>query len=177
MKNLESRSKKEDVARNAFKKLEGQHLQSLLQSVCAHHTLKDATTHNTQPQIDALTTEQSVTLHVDHCHNKDFAKQTAGMRRFCRFSARGLANASAIFSHVHSCRCEDLSRSRSTGHVATEDWSGKLGLSGKCKKLEVLVAVARMKNVDWCTPVADWGQGSTSVTADPVRAEATAEED
>ena len=48
MRNLESRSKKEDVTRNAFNKLEGLHLPSVLQNVCAHMNLKDSTLHTTQ---------------------------------------------------------------------------------------------------------------------------------
>ena len=36
MKNLETKSRKEEVTRNAFKKLEGLHLPSLLQKVCVH---------------------------------------------------------------------------------------------------------------------------------------------
>ena len=48
MKNLENKSKKEDVTRNAFRKLEGLHLPSLLQKVCAHMNLKDSTLRTTQ---------------------------------------------------------------------------------------------------------------------------------
>ena len=54
MKNLESRSKREDVTRNAFKKLERLHLPCLSQKVCAHRILKDATLRTTQNYIDAL---------------------------------------------------------------------------------------------------------------------------
>ena len=72
MRNLEGKSRKEDVTRNAFKKLEGLHLPSLLQKVCAHMNLKDATIHSTQAHIDALITEQWVTFHLDHPDNKDF---------------------------------------------------------------------------------------------------------
>ena len=43
MKNLENKSRKEEVTRNAFKKLEGLHLPSLLWKVCAHMNLKDST--------------------------------------------------------------------------------------------------------------------------------------
>ena len=54
MKHLESKSKKEDVTRNDFKKLEGLHLPSLLQN------LKDSTLRTTQNYIDTLITEQWV---------------------------------------------------------------------------------------------------------------------
>ena len=53
---------------------------------------------------------------------------------------------------------------------------GNCGFWGRRKKLEVPVAVAKLENVDRCTPVADWGQGSTTVTADPVRGETFAKE-
>ena len=53
MKNLESKSKKEDVTRNALKKGEGLRLPSILQKVCAHMKLKDATLHTTQNYLDA----------------------------------------------------------------------------------------------------------------------------
>ena len=46
MKNLESRSKKEEVTRNAFKKVEGLHWRSPLQNAYAHMSLKDATRHS-----------------------------------------------------------------------------------------------------------------------------------
>ena len=59
------------------------------------------------------------------------------------------------FSHPLSCRCEDPSRSRSTGHGATENWAGKLWLLGGRKKYEVSVAVAKMEDVDQCISVAD----------------------
>ena len=173
MRNLEGKSRKEDVTRNTFKKLVGP---SLWQKVCAHMNLKDATIHSTQSQIDALITEQWVTFHLDHVDNKHFLNQTAGMWLFCSFSARGLAHSPTISSHIHGCRCEDLGRSRSNEHNATEDWPGKLGSLGRRKKLELPVAVATVENVDRCTSVADWGQGSTSVSADPVRAKTTAKE-
>ena len=48
MKNLESKSRKKDVTRNAFKKLEGLHLPSLLQKICAHMNLKDSTLRSTK---------------------------------------------------------------------------------------------------------------------------------
>ena len=70
------------------------------------------------------------------------------------------------FSHLHSCRCEDRSRSRSSGHDATEDWSRKSGLLGRRKEYQIPVAVAKVEDVDRCTSVADWGQGRTSITAD-----------
>ena len=44
------------------------------------------------------------------------------------------------------------------------------------KKFEVPVAVAKVENIDRSTSLADWGQGSTSVTTEPVRAETTAKE-
>ena len=81
-------------------------------------------------------------------------------------SVREGSRTQPLISHVHSCRCEDPSRRRNSGHNATEDWPGKLGIFGSCKEFQVPVAVAKVKNVDRCTSVADWGQGSTSVTAD-----------
>ena len=72
MKNLKSKSKKEDVTRNTFKKLEGLHLPNSLQKVCAHMNLKESTLSSTQNYIDALITEQWVTFHLDHPDNKDF---------------------------------------------------------------------------------------------------------
>ena len=98
MKNLESKSKKEDVRRNAFRKLEGLYLPSLLHKVCAHMNLKESTLRTTQNYIDALITEQWVTYHLDHPDNKDFVNQTAGMRRFRGFSARGLAHSTTFFT-------------------------------------------------------------------------------
>ena len=53
MKNLETKSRKREVTRNAFKKLEGLHLPSLLQNVCALMNLKDSTLRTTQNYIDA----------------------------------------------------------------------------------------------------------------------------
>ena len=97
MTHLESKSKKEDVTRNAFEKLERLHLPSFLQKVCAHMNLKESTIRNTQTYIDALITEQWVTFHLDHPHNKDFVNQTRGMRQFCSFSARGLAHSTTFF--------------------------------------------------------------------------------
>ena len=87
MRNLEGKSRKEDVTRNGFKKLEGLHLPSSLQKVCAHTNLKDATICSSQAQIDALITQQWVTFLLDHPDNKDFVTTIAGMRRFCSFSA------------------------------------------------------------------------------------------
>ena len=98
MTNLKSKSKKEDVTKNAFKKLEGLHLRSLLQKVCAHMNLKDSTLRTTQNYIDALITEQWVTFHLDHPDNKDFVNQTSGMRQFRSSSARGLANSTTFFT-------------------------------------------------------------------------------
>ena len=57
MKNLQSRSKKEEVPRNAFKKLEGLHFPSSLQKVCSHMNVKDATVRSTQAHIDMLISE------------------------------------------------------------------------------------------------------------------------
>ena len=53
---------------------------------------------------------------------------------------------------------------------------GKLGLLGRRQTFQVPVAVAKVENVDWCTSVADWGQGSTSINADTGRTEGTAKE-
>ena len=100
MKSLDSKSKKEDVTRNAFKKLEELHLPSLLQKVCAHMNLKESTIHSTQTYIDAFNTEQWVTFHLDHPDNKDFVNQTAGMRPFRSFSARGLAHSTSFFTYA-----------------------------------------------------------------------------
>ena len=74
MKNLESKSRKEDITRNAFKKLEGLHLPSLLQKVGAHMNLKDSTLRSTQKYIDALITEQWVIFHLDHPDNKQVGR-------------------------------------------------------------------------------------------------------
>ena len=98
MKNLESKSKKEDVTRNTFKKLKGLHLQRLLQKVCPHMYLKDSTIHSTQTYIDAFITKQCVTLHLDHPDNEDFVNQTAGIRQFRSFSARDLAHSIGFFT-------------------------------------------------------------------------------
>ena len=70
MKNLENKSRKDEVTRNAFKKLEGLHLPSLLRKVCAHMNLKDSTLRTTQNCIDAQITDQWVTFHLDHLDNK-----------------------------------------------------------------------------------------------------------
>ena len=94
MKNLETKSRKEDVTKNAFKKLEGLHLPSLLQKVCAQMNLKDSTLRSTQNYIDALITEQWVIFHLDHVN------QTAGMRQCPSFSARGLAHSTTFFTSV-----------------------------------------------------------------------------
>ena len=98
MKNLESKSRKEDVTRNAFKKLEGLRLPSLLQKVYAHMNLKKSTIHSTRTYIDALFTEQWVTFYLYNPINKYFVNQTASMRRFRRFSARGLAHSTTFFT-------------------------------------------------------------------------------
>ena len=92
MKNLESRSRKEEVTRNAFNKLEGLHLPSLLQNVCAHVNLKDSTLRTTQNDIDAQITDQWVMFHLDHPDNKQYVNQTAGMCQCRGFSARALAH-------------------------------------------------------------------------------------
>ena len=57
MRNLDSKSRKDDVSRNAFKKLEGLHLPSLLQKVCAHMNLSKSTIRSAQAHFDALITE------------------------------------------------------------------------------------------------------------------------
>ena len=93
MKNLESESKKEDVTRNAFKKLEGRDLPVLLQKLWGHMNLKERTIRSTQTYIAVLITEQWVTSHLHHPDNKDFVNQTAGMRWFRSFNARGLAHS------------------------------------------------------------------------------------
>ena len=98
MKNLESRSKQQDVTRNAFKKQEGLHLPSLLQKLCAHMKLKESTIRSSKTYIDVLITEQWVTLHLDNPENKDFVNQTAGMPRFCTFIARGLVHSTTFFT-------------------------------------------------------------------------------
>ena len=57
-RNLQGKSRKEDVTRNAFNKLGKLHLPSVLQKVCVHMNLKDATIRSTQAHIDALIMEQ-----------------------------------------------------------------------------------------------------------------------
>ena len=98
MKNLKSKSKKQDVTRNAFNKLEGLHLPSLLQTVCAHMNLKESTLHTTQNYTDALITGQWVTFHLDHPDVKDYVSQTAGLRQFRSFSARELTHSTTFFT-------------------------------------------------------------------------------
>ena len=98
MKNLETKSKNEDVTRNVFKKLEGLHLPNLLQKVCAHMNLKDSTLRTTQNYIDVLTTEQWVIFHLDHPDNKHYVNQSAGMCHCRRFSARGVAHSTTFFT-------------------------------------------------------------------------------
>ena len=110
MKNLVSKSRKEDVTRNAFKKLEGLHLPSLLQKVCAHMNLKDSTLRSTQNYIDALITEQWVILHLDHPDNKQYVNETAGMRQCRSFSARGLAHSTTFLTSVQLRRSEQKSQ-------------------------------------------------------------------
>ena len=87
IKNPEGKSRKEDVTSNAFRKLEGLHLPTLLQKVCVNKKVEDATIRSTQSKIDVLITEQWVTHHLDHPDDKDFVNQTAGMRRFRSFIA------------------------------------------------------------------------------------------
>ena len=98
MKNLKSKSNKEDVTRNAFKRLAGLHLPSSLQKVCAHMNLKESTLRSTGNYIDALITERWVTFHLDHPDNEDFVNQTAGICRFRSFSARGLSHSTTFFT-------------------------------------------------------------------------------
>ena len=87
-----------DRMKASKEKLEGLHPPSLLQNVCAHMNLKDSTLRTTQNYIDALITEQWVTFYPDHPDNKDFVNETAGMRQFCSFSARGLAHSTTCFT-------------------------------------------------------------------------------
>ena len=87
MMNLESRSKKDEITRNAFKKLEGLYLPNVLQKVCTHMNLHDATIHSAQAHIDLLITEQLVEFYLDHLDNKELVSQTAGMRHFCGYNA------------------------------------------------------------------------------------------
>ena len=98
MKNLESTRKKDHITRNAFKKLEGLHLPGFLQKVCMHMNLKQSTIRSTQTYIHAFVTEQWVTFHLDHQDNKDFVNQTAGMRRFRSFTARGLTHSTSFLT-------------------------------------------------------------------------------
>ena len=100
MKNLETISREENVRRNAFKKLEGLHLLSLLHKVCAHMNLKDSTLRTTQNYIDAQITDQWVILHLDHPDNKQYVNQTAGMRQSRSFSTRVLAHSTTVFASV-----------------------------------------------------------------------------
>ena len=100
MKNLETKSRKEEVKSNAFKKLEGLHLPSLLQKVCAHMNLKDSTLRTTENYIDAQITDQWVMFHLDHPDNKQYVNQTAGMHQCRGFSARGLAHSTNAFASV-----------------------------------------------------------------------------
>ena len=87
MKNVETKSRKGEVTRNASEKLEGLHLPSLLQKACAHMNLKDSTLRTTQNYIDAQIAEQWVIFHLDHPDNKQYVNQTAGMRQCRSFSA------------------------------------------------------------------------------------------
>ena len=100
MKNLETKSRREEVTRNAFKKLEGLHLPSLLQKVCAHMNLRDSTLRTTQNYIDAQIMEQWVIFHLDHPDNKQYVNQTAGMRQCRSFSARGLAHSTTCSTSI-----------------------------------------------------------------------------
>ena len=176
MKNLETKSRKEEVRRNAFKKLEGLHLPSLLQKVCVHMNLKDSTLRTTHNYIDTQITDQWVfsILTIRTISSMSTRPQVCVS---VAASVREGSRTQPPFSHPYSCRCEDPSRSRSTGHPATENWAGKLGLLGGRTKYKVSVTVAKMENVDQCTSVADWGQGRTSINTDAGRAETTAKED
>ena len=60
--------------------------------------LKESTTRSSPTYIDALITEQWVTFHLDHPDNKDFDDETAGLCRFCSFSARGLTHSTGFFT-------------------------------------------------------------------------------
>ena len=100
MRNLETKSRKEEVTRKAFKKLEGLHLPSLLQKVCAHMNLKDTTLRTTQNYIVAQITEQWVMFDLDHPDNKQYVNQTAGMRQCRGSSAGGLAHSTTAFASV-----------------------------------------------------------------------------
>ena len=100
MKNLKTKSRKEEVRRNAFNKLEGLHLPSLLQKVCAHMNLKDSTLHTTQNYIDTQITDQWVIFYLDHPDNQQYVNQTAGLRHCRSFSARGLAHSTTVFASV-----------------------------------------------------------------------------
>ena len=97
MKNLEGRGKKEDVTNNASEKLEGLHLPMSLQKVRVHMTLKNATINSAHAHIDALSMKQWVSCHLDHPDNQNFVNQTASMREFLSYSARGLTHWTAIF--------------------------------------------------------------------------------
>ena len=100
MTNHETKSRGEEVRRNAFKKQEGLHLPSLLQKVCARMNLKDSFLRTTQNYIDAQITNQWVIFHLDHPDNKQYVNQTAGMRHCRSFSARGLAHSTTVFASV-----------------------------------------------------------------------------
>ena len=100
MKNLENKGRKEEVTRNAFKKLEGLHLPSFLQKVCAHMNLKASTLGTTQNYIDAQITDQWVIFHLDHPDNKQYVNKTAGMRQCRSSSAPGLAHSTTVFTSV-----------------------------------------------------------------------------
>ena len=100
MKNLKSKSRKGDVTRNAFKKLEGMHLPSLLQKVCAHMNLKESTLPSTQNYFDALITEQWGIFHLHHPDNKQYVNETADMRQCRSLSARGLAHSTTFFTSI-----------------------------------------------------------------------------
>ena len=102
MKNLEGKSKKEDVTRNAFNKLEGLHLPSLLHNFCEHMNLKNSTLRTTQNYIDALTTEQWVIFHLYHTENKDFVNHPQVCVSFAA-SVREGSCTQPHFSHLHSC--------------------------------------------------------------------------
>ena len=100
MKNPENKSRKEEVTKNASQKLEGLHLPSLLQKVCAHMNLKDVTLRTTQNYIDAQITDQWIIFHLDAPDNNQYVNRTAGMRQCCSFSARGFAHSTTVFPSV-----------------------------------------------------------------------------
>ena len=151
MKNLESKSRKDDVTRNAFKKLEGLHLPSFLKKVCAHMNLKESTIRSTHTYIDALITERRVTSHPSN-------------RRYASVWQLRCVRARALNRLLHICTAADAKIRAEVAALGTTRLKTRLGNVGK------------VEDVDQCTSVADSGRGSSSVTANAVRAEATAKE-